>query len=218
MPPTPGVLSAYGGLIADIRNDFIRTAFVDLDAAGLKALDGYAAELEAQALHWLREDQGFQGEARLVWTADMRYRGQSYEIETLVNRADIASGALAPLGAAFHREHERVYDHADPDAPVQIVNLRLVVSGSVPKPEFTESPAASSPPSSLGEAEVYLDGQTRTAQIFARADLAPGHSFSGMAIITQDDCTTIVPPGQRVRVDGWGNLLIEAGGLSYGNR
>ena len=61
VPPTPGVLSAYGGLIADIRNDFIRTAFVDLDAAGLKALDGYAAELEAQALHWLREDQGFQG-------------------------------------------------------------------------------------------------------------------------------------------------------------
>jgi len=212
VPPTPGVLSAYGGLIADIRNDFIRTAFVDLDVAGLKALDGYAVDLEAQALHWLRQEQGFQGEARLVWTADMRYRGQSYEIETLVNRADIASGALAPLGAAFHREHERVYDHADPDAPVQIVNLRLVVSGSVPKPEFTESPAASGPPSPLGEAEVYLDGQTRTAQIFARADLAPGHSFSGMAIITQDDCTTIVPPGQRVRVDGWGNLLIEAEG------
>jgi N-methylhydantoinase A len=105
-----------------------------------------------------------------------------------------------------------VYDHADPDAPVQIVNLRLVVSGSVPKPEFTESPVATCPPLSLGEVEVYLDGQIRAAQIFARSDLAPGHTFSGMAIITQDDCTTIVPPGQKVRVDGWGNLLIEAEG------
>ena len=212
VPPTPGVLSAYGGLIADIRNDFIRTAFVDLDVTGLKALNRYASELEAQAMHWLRQEQGFQGEARLVWTADMRYRGQSYEIETLVNRAEIASSAVAALGEAFHREHERVYDHADPDAAVQIVNLRLVVSGSVPKPEFSEGAKASSAPTPLGETTAYLDGQMRTAQVFARADLAPGHTFAGMAIITQDDCTTIVPPGQRARVDGWGNLLIEAEG------
>lgn len=210
VPPTPGVLSAYGGLIADIRNDFIRTAFVDLDVDGLKTLDGYAAELEARALHWLTAEQGFKGEARLVWSADMRYLGQSYEIEVLIDRADIARGDVAPLAAAFHREHARVYEHADPDAPVQVINLRLVISGSAPKPTLAEIPKAAAPAKPAGTADVYLDGGRHDAPVYARRDLAPGHGFSGPAIVAQDDCTTVVPPGLTVQVDGWGNLIIEA--------
>ncbi len=210
VPPTPGVLSAYGGLIADIRNDFIRTAFVDLDAEGLQVLDGYAYELEARALHWLRDEQGFEGPAQLVWSADMRYRGQSYEIETMVNRSDLEEGRAAPLAEAFHAEHARVYDHADPDAPVQVINLRLVVSGSAPKPEEAERPTVDTPATPVGETEIFLDGGAHQAAVYAREQLAPGHGFSGPAIVTQDDCTTIVPPDHTVRVDAWGNLLIDA--------
>ena len=206
VPPTPGVLSAYGGLIADVRNDLIRTAFVDLDAEGLAALDAHAGELETQALGWLRDEQGFTGEARLLWSADMRYRGQSYEIETPLDRSDIAAGRVAPIAAAFHAEHERVYDHADPHAPVQVVNLRLVASGRAPKPAFDErriSPGAATP---KGEAAIYLDGAKRKAALYDRAALAPGQYFKGPAIIAQADCTTVVPPGFIARVDGWGNL------------
>lgn len=210
VPPTPGVLSAYGGLIADIRNDFIKTAFVDLDAEGLAVLDGYATGLEARAMGWLRDEQGFDGEARLIWSADMRYRGQSYEIETMIDRADIAAGRLAPIGDAFHTAHARVYDHSDAKAEVQVVNLRLVVSGSAPKPKLSEQPVNKAAATSQGTAEVFLDGASHAAQVYARADLAPGHHFTGPAIVTQDDCTTVVPPGLTVRVDGWSNLLIAA--------
>lgn len=210
VPPTPGVLSAYGGLIADIRNDFIKTAFVDLDAEGLAVLDGYATGLEARAMGWLRDEQGFDGEARLIWSADMRYRGQSYEIETMIDRADVAAGRLAPIGDAFHTAHARVYDHSDAKAEVQVVNLRLVVSGSAPKPKLSEQPVNKAAATSQGTAEVFLDGASHAAQVYARADLAPGHHFTGPAIVTQDDCTTVVPPGLTVRVDGWSNLLIAA--------
>ena len=209
MPPTPGVLSAYGGLIADIRNDFIRTAFVDLDAGGLAALDAHARELEARALGWLRDEQGFGGEARLVWSADMRYRGQSYEIETVIDRGDIAAARAAPLAAAFHAAHERVYDHADTQAPIQAVNLRLVVSGRAPKPELTERPLEPGPAVPRGEALVHLDGAERRAALHDRAALSPGQHFAGPAIVAQDDCTSIVTPGFAARVDGWGNLVIE---------
>ena len=209
IPPTPGVLSAYGGLIADIRNDFIRTAFVELDGEGLAALDAHARELEARALGWLRDEQGFGGEARLVWSADMRYLGQSYEIETLIDRGDIAAGRAAPLAGAFHAAHERVYDHADAEAPVQVVNLRVVVSGSAPKPAFTERPLAPGPAMPRGEAVIHLDGAERRAALHDRAALSPGQHFAGPAIVAQDDCTSIVPPGLAVRVDGWGNLVIE---------
>ncbi|HUS55600.1 MAG TPA: hydantoinase/oxoprolinase family protein [Thermohalobaculum sp.] len=209
VPSTPGVLSAYGGLIADIRNDFIRTAFVDLDGAGLAVLDGHAAELETRALHWLRQEQGFQGEARLIWSADMRYLGQSYEIETVVDRADIAAGNPRPLAEAFHVEHARVYDHSDPKAPIQVVNLRLVVSGSAAKPKIPQralSPGAAKP---ARQVDVYLDGATHLAGLYERARMEPGQTLSGPAIISQDDCTTIVPPGFAVEVDAWGNLVIE---------
>lgn len=212
VPPTPGVLSAYGGLIADIRSDFIRTAFVDLDGEGLAALDGFADELEARALEWLHGEQGFEGEARLTWTADMRYRGQSYEIETAIARPHLSAGDVAAIAGAFHVEHERVYDHADPAAPVQVVNLRLVVSGSPPKPALREQAPAFGAAGAAGETSVYLDGGRLTAPIYKRSDLAPGQSFAGPAIIAQDDCTTVVPLGLAVRVDGWGNLLIESEG------
>ena len=208
VPPTPGVLSAYGGLIADIRNDFIRTAFVDLDAAGLATLDAHARDLEARAWAWLRDEQGFDGEARLLWTADMRYRGQSYEIETTIDRRDIAAGRVSPLAEAFHGAHARVYDHADREAPVQVVNLRLVVSGRPPKPDLTERPLAPRAAVPKGETAIHLDGAERGAALHDRAALAPGQHFEGPAIVAQDDCTTIVPPGFAARVDGWGNLIL----------
>ena len=208
VPPTPGVLSAYGGLIADIRNDFIRTAFVDLDADGLAALERHAVELEAQALAWLREEQGFRGEARLIWSADMRYLGQSYEIETPVDRAELAAGRAAALARAFHAEHARVYDHADTDAPVQAVNLRLTVSGAVPKPVIAEAAAQPGPAAPKGHANVFLDGALREAALYDRADLLPGRYFSGPAVVLQDDCTTVVPPGFSVEVDLRSNLIL----------
>ncbi len=208
VPPTPGVLSAYGGLIADIRNDFIRTALVELDAEGLAVLEKYGAELETQALHWLRQEQGFQGDARLIYSADMRYRGQSYEIETPVNRADITSGNIATIADAFHAEHARVYGHSDPEAPVQVINLRLVVSGHAAKPTLVPrklSPGRAEP---IKQIDIFLAGAPHSAALFERSRLAPGQTLTGPAIVAQDDCTTVIPPGFAVEVDCWGNLVI----------
>jgi N-methylhydantoinase A len=212
VPPTPGVLSAYGGLIADIRSDFIRSVMTELTAAGLAALAPVAAALEGEAMRWLREAQGYTGEALLIWSADMRYRGQSYEIETPVDRAAFDAGDVGVLATAFHEAHHRAYDHSDPDAIAQIVNLRLVVAGSAPKPDLRAAPEVAADAVARGASTVFLDGAEREAALFARADLRPGHRLTGPAIIAQDDCTTVVLPGFAVRVDGWGNLLISPEG------
>ena len=142
----------------------------------------------------------------------MRYRGQSYEIETPVQRADIAAGNIKALADAFHAEHARVYDHSDPEAPVQVVNLRLVVSGSPPKPGFAPQALEPGVATPEGQAEVFLDGAERTAALYVRSRLAPGQRLSGPAIVAQDDCTTVVPPGYGAEVDAWGNLVIEREG------
>jgi N-methylhydantoinase A len=208
VPLTPGVLSAFGGLIADIKNDFIRTVYFDLDASTLETIHEGFAELRQAALAWLREEQGFQGEATLLYSADMRYRGQSFEIDTLLE----ADSDVATMEAAFHREHERLYEHADREAPVQVINLRLVVVGEPPKPALSTLGEATGDPVPIRAVEVYADGGRHRAEIYRRDELRAGHRFSGPAIVSQDDCTTCVLDGFLVTVDGYGNLILETEG------
>ncbi len=212
VPLTPGVLSAFGGLIADVKNDFIKTVFTDVEPASAEALRANFRELEDKATHWLREQQGFTGEAQLLFSADMRYRGQSFEIETPLERAWIESGDTAAMAGAFHREHERVYEHADLDAPCQIINQRLVIVGDSPKPQVATIEQSGEPPTPLDRMPVYFDGQTHQASLYRRADLKAGQRFAGPAVILQDDCTTCVLGGFTGEVDPYGNLILTAEG------
>ena len=201
VPVTPGVLSAFGGLIADVKNDFIRTVYLDLDAAAsAEAIHDSYAELRREALHWLEDEQGFDGEFRLVHSADMRYRGQSFEIETHVGE-EAAAGDASAMTEAFHREHQRVYDHADREAPVQAINLRLVVVGEVPKPTFNKLAQGEAPPTPLQTLEIFYDGKVQAAALYDRASLLAGQSFEGPAVIQQEDCTTCVLQGFTGLVD-----------------
>ncbi len=207
IPLTPGVLSAFGGLIADIKSDFIKTIYSDLDLAAEAMRDGFAA-LRRDAETWLRGEQGYRGEARLLYTADMRYRGQSYEIETGLEEDWVTKGDLAAIAGAFHAEHARVYGHGDPGANVQIINLRLVIVGAAPQPELKPLAASSKAPKSLGELDVYYDGARRKAALYDRADLLAGQRIAGPAVIQQDDATTIVLGGFDGEVDAHGNIVL----------
>jgi N-methylhydantoinase A len=208
VPTTPGVLSALGGLIADIKNDFIATVFLNLDASSLPIIRrGYQA-LEAAALRWLREEQRYEGPHRFVYSADMRYQGQSYEIETVFDGADVEKGDVSAIAEAFHRRHEEVYDHSDRDAGVQVINLRLVIVGQSPKPEFPRATEVRVPAKPSGTWRVYHDGAEHEVPVFARSDMMAGHYFKSPAIVTQSDCTTCIPAGFLGRVDSYRNLIL----------
>ena len=212
IPTTPGVLSALGGLIADIKNDFIATVFVELGADALPAIRGGYETLERAALHWLGTEQDYDGAHRFTYSADMRYQGQSHEIDTVLDAAHVKGGDIAGIAEAFHRRHEEVYDHADREAPVQIINLRLVIAGRNPKPQFPRAPEVPGRAEPSGRARVFLDGAERDIPVFARAALAPGQIFEGPAVVTQSDCTPCIPRGFRGRVDAYRNLILTRGG------
>jgi N-methylhydantoinase A len=208
VPPTPGVLSALGGLIADLKNDFLTTVYLDLDAEAAATIRAAFKTLEARALAWLREDQGYDGPYVLGHSAELRYRGQSFEIDTRLDAAIVAGADHAAMEEAFHAAHERVYGHADRNAKLQAIAIRLVISGATAKPEMTRhslQPGAAVP---VGQADVWLDGAMRKAALFSRAALLPGQSFAGPAVVMQDDCTTIVPTGFTAGVDEYTNLRI----------
>jgi N-methylhydantoinase A len=204
IPPTPGVLSALGGLIADLKSDFISTVYVELGPDSAEQIERAYRSLEERAEDWLRRDQGYSGPFTIAHSAELRYRGQAFEIDTPVE----PGADWQTIAGSFHAEHQQLYGHADRDAPIQAIALRVVITGSVTKPEFPRFESRPGPAPKADRADVWLDGQQCDAAVYRRADLNSGQSFAGPAVVVQDDCTTVVPGGFTVRVDEYTNLRI----------
>ena len=208
VPPTPGVLSALGGLTADIRNDFTAVAYHDLAPETAPALRDAVAALRERARRWITEEQRYEGEALYQAVAEMRYRGQSFEIDVPLDQDALARGDVAPIAEAFHIEHRRLYGHADPEAPIQVIAMSMIVTGHAPKPVLPRQEVVERDVAPEGRIEAFLDGARREIGLFARDALTAGAQFACPCVIAQDDSTVIVPPGFRGRVDAHGNLIL----------
>ena len=208
VPANPGTLSALGGLIADLKSDFIKTVYLDLTDANLETIHEEFTRLAEQAGAWLLEEQGTLDHAKLVFSAEMRYRGQSYELDTLLAHDGIAGLSVADIARAFHAMHRKIYQHADEHAPVQIISLRVLISGRNDKPEFARHSLTPGDASPARRIPVWLDGGTQDVGLYPRTSLRAGHRFSGPAVVAQDDSTTVIPQGYLCQVDEYMNLRI----------
>lgn len=207
VPHRPGVVSALGGLIADLKGDFIQTVFAAAVPDSLPALREALARLKTDGLAWIRGDQKFTGPVVETLTADMRYHGQSFEIEVPLSEGWLAEGDLGTISEAFHRQHLAIYDFNDVAAEVQIVNLRLVVSGATPRPNLAPAEATQATTATPDRMiEVWLDGAKREVPLYHRDDLRNGHRFEGPAVVAQQDTTVCIPEGFDAQVDAWLNL------------
>ncbi len=201
-PRRPGVVSALGGLVADMRGDFIRTVYTGLDPASVAALKAQFRALSEEGRNWLRA-QGHEGAADLRLSADMRYAGQSYEIEVALDPAWLETPAR--IAQAFHETHRRIYDFDDPEGLIEVVNLRLSALGAGPKPVFPVDAGGTGQASAERHVPVYLDGW-RQVPLYDRAQLSGGAEFAGPAIVAQEDTTVAIPRDTVVRVDQHLNL------------
>jgi N-methylhydantoinase A len=208
IPTAPGVLSALGGLVADVKNDFISTAYYPLSTAELPRLKADFDSLARRAAAWITEEQKFSGPYVLQPAADMRYHGQSFEIDVPLQLDWIAAGDLERIAAAFHAQHDRLYGHSAPATPVHLVSLRMVVVGASPQPQFPAEPLRTGAPTPAKQIEVYLDGAWRTVPLYRRADLGHGHRLDSPCVVAQEDTTICVPQGFSGAVDAYGNILL----------
>jgi N-methylhydantoinase A len=210
VPPAPGLLCAIGDLVADFRDEFAQTYIRLLaDASGVdvaEILDG----LGTRATEWL-EGEGIPADARRVlYSADMRYHRQGYEIPVALDPDEVRSNGLADLEERFNGLHEQLYGFRMPGTACEIVNLRAVGYGSVPKLELPVGKAGGADASAavVSEHQVVFDGQRVATKIYDRSKLQPGASLDGPAIVTEFDSTTVVLPGHRAEVDVNFNILI----------
>ena len=206
VPRHPGVLSALGLLMADVSDDASMALISPL--AQLVTSPGRAAEtvrrLEARVLGALGT-----GDARLEAFIDLRYQGQSYELETPV-RLPVLPEHLEAAGTLFHELHRRRYGYAASSQPVEATAIRL--RGSLPgtRPEIKEEPRAQTPCTAQGMRDVWFEGVGRTSvPLYRRKDLEYGHEFTGPALVVQYDSTLVVPPGWRARIDAWHNAHLD---------
>ncbi len=206
----PGVVSALGGLIADVKSDFIRTVFIAAEPGAMTLIQDVFDTLREEAENWLRRDQGFAGPATVSLSADMSYRGQSFDIEVPIEEGWVRAGDIEAIKAAFHRQHAAIYDFSDRAAEVHIVNLRLVVAGSTARPNFVEQKQVTGEPVPEKHIDVWHDGAAGRWPLYRRDALQHGHRLAGPAVVAQDDTTICIPAGFDGEVDAHGNLMLSA--------
>jgi N-methylhydantoinase A len=217
IPPYPGVLSTWGLLDTDIRTTFVRTAGVAAreavaGAADLSAVETTWTELERQARAWLDGEQVPAERQRLTRSADLRYQHQSFELTCPLDEGPLTRPRLDELVATFHREHRRLYTYDLPNAPVELVNLRVTAIGHLPQRATPALPMrdADATAAVVGRRAVYFAGRGLVdCACYARSRLSPGMMLAGPALVDQGDATTLVAPGFTARVDQVLNLVLE---------
>ncbi|MFQ5520023.1 MAG: hydantoinase/oxoprolinase family protein [Candidatus Methylomirabilia bacterium] len=211
VPANPGVLSALGLVVADVKTERSRTCIRKVDATDPGELEAIYRELEHEARQWARRG-GFREETvRLARSADMRYLRQNYELAVSVP-AHLGPARVKQVIRDFHRQHRRVYGYASPDAPTELVTARVVVRIPVRRPplSFRDGGHGTVSDALRGERRVFFDQQVFVpCPIYQREKLPPESSIPGPAILEQFDCTTVISPTEVGRIDPYGNLLIE---------
>jgi N-methylhydantoinase A len=215
IPPTPGVLSTYGLLSTDLKNDYVQTCYQDGPPFDLARITAVYTALEAQALAWVHSEQVPHEAQRFLRSADLRYAHQSFELTCSVPAGSLTQRLLQQLTEAFHREHRRLYSYDLPKAPVELVNLRVTAIGLLPKltAQVVNTPITDLKAACTEIRPVYFDQAAGFVETpcYARHLLHPGMTFDGPAIVDQDDATTLIFPNFRARVDPAGNLILSRG-------
>jgi N-methylhydantoinase A len=213
VPPFPGVLSAYGMLVADVVHDAAQTILLPANM-----LTGDAGHLEtlyeklARQVQAVLAQEGF-AEPHLQAALDLRYRGQSYEL-TVPLPLPVTSTGVAATVEAFHHAHAQRYGYAMRDEPVTVVTLRVAGHGPGARPQLPRQPDGGESPKAayLGEHAVwYSNAGPAATPTYDRAKLRAGNRLAGPALVLQYDATVVIMPRWAGRVDALGNLWLERG-------
>ena len=211
IPDRPGVFSAWGMLMSDLRRDLIRTRITRVEGAAAAELDRTFADMSATLRAELLAEGLDPADIRVERHADMRYLGQEHTVKVPLPEAEIDATAVTALQERFHQVHEQTYTFRL-DTPAELVNFHVTAFGTVPAPEIGTVAAEGHTLAAAHKArrEVYFDKpQSLTADIYERALLPVDVALRGPAVIEEPTATILVFPRQRAWRDGFGFIHVE---------
>jgi len=207
--PEAGVLSSLGLLSSDLKNDFSLTCILRPPAYDLERLASALRGLDADAGAWLDAERVPEEGRSIEWFVGMRYIHQGFELTVPWPGHAVTETALAEAIERFHAAHHQLYTFSQPEMPVELVLVRVKATGRLAKPEPRRIAAGgTAADAKSGSQRVYSGGDWLTCPIYDRVKLGAEAIVDGPAIIEQLDATTYLLPGQRARVDAYGNLII----------
>ena len=219
VPPMSGNFSAVGFVVADVQHDYVRTLAQKEHEIDPSELLREFLEMEEEGLRQLEQERVRSAETEIVWSADLRYDGQSWELNAPIRRtADgFTREHVRRIAEGFHELHQQVYSYSEPDEAVEFVNLRVRVKGLNKSLAFKEE----------GHEPFLLEGGWKakrdvyfaekgwlTIPAYEREDLSVGSRIPGPCIIEETISTALVPPGHTGTIDAYRNIVIELEGAA----
>jgi N-methylhydantoinase A len=211
IPPEPGVFSAWGMLMTDLRQDFIRTSIRRTDQIDPAELTNIFNGMEQQARQNLAEEGVAEAQMMFQRFADMRYKGQEHTVKVSIPGGQLTAGQLPDIDERFHRLHEQTYTFRL-EAAVELVNYHITAFGVVEKAAWQklDGHGLSLAAARKGQRRVNFDelGFQR-ASIYERDLLPVGVAIQGPVVVEEPASTTVVFLDQQVTRDEYGFLHIE---------
>lgn len=212
IPMSPGIASSLGLLVTDVTREHSVTVLRRLDEVEPETIVARLVELEHCARRELLDDGVAEEALDRRWQVEMRYCGQSHELGLSVDPDRAGAESLSRLLEDFHDHHEQAYGFAARSEPVEIVTLRVVAVGRIPKPRLKELPGSDGNPERAlkGTRPVYFatSGGYVETPVYDRYHLPADARLIGPAIVEELDSATVVHPEFAARVDRVGNLLL----------
>ena len=208
VPWHAGIFSAWGMLATPPRRDLARTTLARLDELSVSDIRGVFESMTTEVKAYFGAERKSGKALSLSTKLAMRYQGQEHSVVTDV---DLGSQDIDGILEAFHAAHERAFTFRLAQSPVELVTYHLAAEVDAPLPPIAPPslPAIGLIPAARRQRLVWFDESgPRDAEIYERDRLAPGTQLRGPAVIEESTTTTLVLPGQMLRIDEWGLLRI----------
>ncbi len=216
VPRAPGHFSAFGMLFSDLRYDFVRTWFTALDKFEFERFETVYRELEAEGREAIADSSIAPKEVVVQRALDMRYVGQEHSVTVEIPHGHFDRQDRTAIKMLFDAVHAQRYGTSAPAEPAEIASLRTTVTGIVEKPGIEQIATGDETPSAAAHTgnrkAFFQDTGFADTPTFARSQLLAGNRIQGPALIEEHASTTVVPPGDRLEVDAFGNLVISISG------
>ena len=208
MPIHAGVASAFGATAMDLRQDLEAFYFAPVVEADLGIVNGLYSELEQRAVALLVADGVTRDRIELVRTAQMRYVGQSYEVETPMPSAALTAADIPAIVATFHQVHAQEYGVSSHDFAPALVGLGVTATGKMDAPPPAEVGASGGTPIK-GERQMYFNRAWHLSKVYDGHALPPQTKVAGPSIVEYAHACAVLPPTVSATVDDYGNLIID---------
>jgi len=214
IPFAPGVTSALGLLMSDVKHDYVRSKLVALKEIDPEEVNRLFTQLIEQARADLRAEGFNDNEMALQPFLDLRYAGQGYELTVSSPMPPLKPADLDLMRRRFDLQHEQAHGHKAESEPVELVSLRLVSTGLVPQAKLSpvKSTGKKLDAAKTGERKIFFGKEQGmlNCRIYSRNLLEPAHKIAGPAVIEQMDTTTVIHPEQEAVVDSYRNMIVKA--------